>query len=774
MELSKYTEQALSALSGAQAAAKSFGHSFVGSEHLLMGLIRCGDATSRLLSQYGVNAGSAAPYIDTLVGGGRNIFTDSFGYTLIAKRVLELALYEAKSEGSELIGTKHILLSIMRERDSVGARIIDSLCTDRFALREALSGSAAERNESDEAEEERLASRDRLEPAPFKAGGQTPVLDTYTRDLTALARKGALDPVIGREREIERVMLTLCRRSKNNAVLIGEPGVGKSAIAEGLAQRISEGSVPPALSGARLLSFDLSAMIAGTKYRGEFEERLKAALDELSADDSAILFIDEIHTIVGAGSGEGSVDAANIMKPALARGEIRVIGATTVEEYRKYIEKDAALERRFTPVLVSEPTEEQTKAILNGLKERYEKHHGVLITPGAISAAVELSVRFMADRQLPDKAIDLMDEACAMARLSSAEENDPASLRRRIEAAANAGDYELAGSLRELEKSASAGGALVKVSEREIAAAVSERTGMDAAFVMGGDWLTGFEDKLAGRVFGQDAAAAALAAALRRSAAGLGDAKKPFASLIFAGPAGCGKRTLARAAAELAFNGSLLELSGRELADPNAPAMLIGAPNGFKDAEKGGRLTEFLRLHPVSVVLVRGADMLSYETAALFEEAMNTGCLTDGRGRVTSLRNCVLIFTLDTEEARRVGFGTEGEPLYRQIEERVPAGLAALADAVSFGRLSDETLVRIAQKELDRLAERASRRGIELAFAPGVAEWTVKKAGFKAGEISRCVNLEAEDALSRAVLSGNASSGRRVMMELENDKPIIR
>ena len=779
MELSKYNEQALKALSLAQAAAKSFGHSFVGSEHLLMGLIRCGDETSRLLERFGVDADSAAPYIDTLVGGGRNIFTDSFGYTLIAKRVLELALYEAKSEGCELIGTGHILLSVMRERDSVGARIIDTLCTDRFTLREALSGGGEKQSGEDAREADREASAERFsgESAPQKRRGSTPVLDTYTRDLTALAQRGGLDPVIGREREIERVMLTLCRRTKNNAVLIGEPGVGKSAIAEGLALRLAEGSVPPALAGARLLSFDLGAMIAGTKYRGEFEERLKAALDELKADESAILFIDEIHTIVGAGSGEGSVDAANIMKPALARGEIRVIGATTVDEYRRYIEKDSALERRFTPVLVSEPTPEQTKAILLGLKARYEGHHGVALTPEAIDAAVELSVRFMADRQLPDKAIDLMDEACAMARLRGMGENDPVSLRQRIVNAAEAGDYELAGSLRELEKSLAAPESLISVTVRDIAAAVSERTGMDAAYIMGGDWLSGIEERLGLRVFGQDEAVARVTAALRRSVSGLGDPQKPFASFVFAGPRGCGKRSLALALAELAFGGSLLELSGRELSDQNAAVSLIGAPSGFKDAEKGGRLTEFLRLHPVSVVCVTNAELISYEAASLFAEAMSSGRVTDGRGRLVSLRNCVLIFTCDTGDSRRVGFDTGGsaDTVGKLIENGLPMNLVSLADAaVPFASLSGDALVRIAESGLASLAERASRRSIELSFAPGMAEWTVRNSGFKASEISRSISLGAEDALSRAILSGEAPAGSRVIMELCGDKPIIR
>ena len=438
MELSRYTENAINAMSGAQESARSFGHSFVGSEHLLMGIIKCGDNTAKTLVASGITEEAAAPYIDTVVGGGRNIFTDSFGNTQTVKRILELALYEAKSMNSELIDTKHILLSIMRERDSMGARIIDTLCNNKEELRSSLV--SREPDDDEEIVDSPIVSRrdtEFVKPArSVKGRSATPVLDAYSRDLTALAKDGKLDPVIGRETEIARVLQTLCRRTKNNPVLIGDPGVGKSAIVEGIANRIANGTVPDALFGSRILSLDIGAMIAGTKYRGEFEERLKAVIDELTSDESTILFIDEIHTIVGAGAGEGSIDAANIMKPALARGELRAIGATTVDEYRRYIEKDSALERRFTPILVSEPTPEQTRTILFGLRPGYETHHGIKISDDAIDAAVELSVRFIADRQLPDKAIDLMDEACARLRLNSAEKENVLSIRRRIEAAA--------------------------------------------------------------------------------------------------------------------------------------------------------------------------------------------------------------------------------------------------------------------------------------------------------------------------------------------------
>lgn len=756
MELSRYTPNALKALSGAQESAKSFGHSFVGSEHLLMGLIECGDRTSELLMRYGVTASLAAPYVDTVVGGGRSMFTDSFGNTQTAKRVLELSLYEAKSMGSDLIDTHHVLLSIMRERDSVGARIIDALCRGKDELRSALLHRDEPESVSADRFEEDAGSAPAARVRSGSQTGSTPVLDRFTRDLTAAAGLGKLDPVIGRETEISRVIQILCRRTKNNPVLIGEPGVGKTAIAEGLALLIAGGGAPAALREARLLSLDIGAMIAGTKYRGEFEERLKSAIDELSANESVILFIDEIHMLVGAGAGEGSVDAANIMKPALSRGELRVIGATTVDEYRKYIEKDPALERRFSPILVSEPTPGKAKEILSGLRPRYEEHHRVCISDEAIGAAVELSVKFIADRLLPDKAIDLIDEACVMKRLSL-DRTDMGDIRSRIEKAAQDGDYELAERLRETQKEYGREGRPEVLAE-DVADVITERTGLDVRSAMRGELFADMESKLNETVFGQDDAIRAVCALLRRSAAGLSDPNRPLASVIFTGNRSCGRKTLANSLAQTAFSGNILRLNGAELNDPAAVSRLIGTPSGLADPDKGGLLTEFVRLYPFSVILLSDAHLCSENVLSLFASVMAEGCITDGRGKTAGLRNCLIVLTCPSgETARRVGFSnTEGQ----DCDCILPPRVVSAADAqIAFGRLDPEALRSIARKELDSLALRASKRGIGLIYTQSAVIAAAGTDTNDASGIAKRVAAGAENALSAAIITGAVKRG---------------
>ena len=724
MELSRYTANAVQALSGAQSAAKRFGHSFVGSEHLLMGIIECGDRTAKLLNDSGVTAEAAAPYIDTVVGSGRSIFTDSFGNTQTVKKILELSLYESKSKASPLVDTSHILISIMRERDSLGARIIDSLCFDTDALRSALENGTELEPEAEEDYELELSPR-----VPERFGrSMTPVLDDYTRDLTALARRGKLDPVIGRDEEINRVLQTLCRRTKNNPVLIGEPGVGKTAVAEGIALKIIDGGVPRALSGARLLSLDLSAMIAGTKYRGEFEERLKTAIDELKDDPGIILFIDEIHNIVGAGAGEGSMDAANILKPALARGELRVIGATTVEEYRAHIEKDSALERRFTPILISEPDAFRTKEILSGLKDRYEKHHGVKLPRETVEAAVDLSVRFMADRRLPDKAIDLMDEACALVRIKAPNDDFPT------------------------------------VTPSDIEAVVADRTGIDVKAVNGFGRFDDFEKRLGERVFGQENAIQLVSAVLRRAASGLSEPDKPFSSFVFFGPSGSGKRTLAESLAEEAFGGQILSISGNELSDEHSAVKLLGAPTGYADSEKGGILTEFLRLHPFSVILIEEADGASSGALSVIGELLKSGVAADGRGRLTSLRSAVIILTVDADAKNRsVGFESStnsAESVSSELGRKLPRTLTSSVDAVvAFEKLSPPAVKKIVEKTLSRLSERAEKKRIKLTASGEAVEFMTKLCGGSASEAERIVSVYAENALSAAVLSGKIAPG---------------
>lgn len=727
MDLSRYTEHAVTSLKKAQEAAKSFGHDFVGSEHLLMGLIKCGDRTSLVLVSCGVNADDAAPFINTVVGRGRSVFTDSFGYTQSVKRILELSLYEAKSSGSELIDTSHILLSIIRERDCLGARIIESLSGNTERVREAvLYGTDGD---IDDGQDDELPVR-----RGFFAGGASPVLETYSRDLTRLAREGRLDPVIGRDAEIARVLQTLSRRTKNNPVLIGEPGVGKSAIAEGIAIRIAEGSIPDSLKGLRIMSLDLSAMIAGTKFRGEFEERLKALMDEASSDPNVILFIDEIHTIVGAGAGEGSIDAANIMKPALSRGELRVIGATTAAEYRAYIEKDAALERRFTPILVAEPSPDHAKAILKGLRDRYAAHHGVVIPDETVDAAVDLSVKFFADRYLPDKAIDLMDEACARVRLSCVEDGETPAVTREA-----------------------------------VAAIVSERTGVDEGVVNGKNVFLDLEKKLSETVFGQDEALVTVSSVLRRAGAGLSDPEKPFASFVFLGRPGTGRKLLARTLSKEAFGGSMLTVNCSEFADESAVCRLMGFPAGYKDSEKGGILSDYLRLHPFSVIVFTSVSRAEQLLIDLLTEILSKGAAADGKGRTVSFRSAVVIVIADEEDKKRgIGF-TDGSFEARPSEltgNIIPEKLASLFDAViPFAKLGRDAIIRIVKASVAAASKRAEKKNIKLSVTESAVDGVADRCMGSASEADRLVSLLIEGALSTAIIKGDLQFGDRALID---------
>lgn len=745
MENKRYTEQAENALNGARQTAKSYGHSFVGSEHLLMGIIKCGDKYSKLLNRFGVNEETASPYMDTVVGGGRNIFTDSSGNTQAAKRILELALYEAKSAGSELIDTSHILLSIMRERDSIGARIIDSVCTNRVALREALTnGQCAEDFSKDDEMDLADADDEPESRGELRRAGQicAAVLELFTTDMTALAEKGRLDPVIGRDAEQMRVLFTLCRRTKNNPVLIGEPGVGKSAIVEGIAQRIANGDVPEELKKTRLVSLDLAGMIAGTKYRGEFEERLKAVMEELSHDDRLILFIDELHTIIGAGGGEGSVDAANILKPALARGDIRVIGATTIEEYRVHIEKDAALERRFTPIVVSEPNPEKTIMILKGLKPKYEAHHGIGITDEAVDAAVELSERFMADRRFPDKAIDLMDEAFARAKIRGAE----------------------------------------KVIVDDIEDVIIERTGIDIKSIRSGSWLNSLEEKLEENVFGQHDAIMTIAAFLRRTAAGLSDTNRPLASFVFTGAPESGKKTVAVRLSEILFNNSYARLNGIDFSDESSYARLIGSPTGFPDADKGGVLTEYIKLHPFSVVLIANADRCSENVLSVISEIMRQGKTEDGRGRIVNFRNTIIVLTVDSNQSlRSVGFESPAsnantqDMMKESTVKKLPQYAVSLVDAViPFDTIGPDELKSIVRMELNRLSERVLRKRVRLAFTENAVSELTGMCHGSAAAASRLVSLYAEDAVSKHILSSGDGLNSDIVLDCKDGMFAVR
>jgi ATP-dependent Clp protease ATP-binding subunit ClpC len=560
----RFTEGARRALAIAQESAKELGHNYVGTEHLLLGLLQEEDSpASRMLAQAGVEYSAALRQIERLVGRGDYQFTDSFGYTSRTKKVIELSLYEAKSLNNNYIGTEHLLLALIRERESVAARILQDLGVDLAELRKSMNEGAGEGVGK---------------PSAARGAGSmdTPTRDKNSKDLTRLARDGELDPVIGRGEEISRIIQILSRRTKNNPVLIGDPGVGKTAIIEGLAQRIVSGDIPEILKDKRVVTLDIGGMLAGTKYRGEFEERIKAAIDELIASGNTILFIDELHTIVGAGASEGSVDASNILKPALARGQIQVVGATTLDEYRRHIEKDAAFERRFQPVTVGEPSQEEAKQILFGLRDRYEAHHMARITDEAVNAAVELSARYISDRFLPDKAIDLMDEAASKVRLQAYVsppdlkelENKIEEARKEKEEAVNNQNYERAAQVRdaemqlrkemeELRKSWENARKEEKcvVTEEDVAQVVASWTGVPVKKLTEDESqrLLNLEGTLHDRVIGQDEAVSAVARAIRRARAGLKDPKRPIGSYIFLGPTGVGKTELAKALAEAMF-----------------------------------------------------------------------------------------------------------------------------------------------------------------------------------------------------------------------------
>ena len=742
MELSRYTAQAVEALSCAQAAAAAFGHSFVGSEHLLMGLIKCGDRTSDILASHGVTEKLAAPYVDTVAGSGRNIFTDSFGNTKAAKRILELSLYEAKSAGSELVGTEHILLSIIRERDSIGARIIDSLCTDREGLRASLVGGE---NSSQISFGQDLSETDEL-PAfsSFGLRSRTPVLDTYSRDLTELARKGAIDPVIGRDAEISKVLRTLCRRTKSDPVLIGEPGVGKTAVAEGIAEMIAEGRVPKELADSRLLSLDLAAMIAGTKYRGEFEERLKAVIEEAAEDSRVILFIDEIHNIVGAGAGEGSIDAANIMKPALARGELRAIGATTISEYRKYIEKDPALERRFTPILIDEPSPEHTLEILRGLKSKYERHHALSIGDDALDAAVDLSVRFVTDRNLPDKAIDVIDEACARLRMTETERTGELRLTRN-----------------------------------DVVSVISERTGVSEKAINGELDFADLEGKLSSAVFGQDEAVKQVSAVLKRAAAAADAPERPYASFVFIGKPSTGKKLMSVRLSEAIEGCSYVRTSYDDLLKLKPYDSTRAVVAAFGTSFGRSSLAEQIRLHPFSVICVTDAERAQPEAQELLAEIFEKGVIEYDGEKALSFRSSIVILCAEVDPTeRRVGFSGSGydeNELFRLASKLFKDEVLSNADAViPFYELDRASILRIAEREMSGLLELSERKCIRLTYSEDVLEAIADESRGSPLGVKRAVSTMAEDAFCSSVLKGELKPGDRALLGIINGKIFVR
>ena len=807
MSENKFTPRAEEVLRLSQEAAEDLGHGYVGSEHLLLGLIREEEGIAhRVLSEFGVTDEMVCSVLQRSVGKGVSGAAPSQGLTPRAKSVVELAVSEASRMGSSAIGTAHLLMGLLREGGNMGLRILRTVGVDPNKMysavlkklndmpRAAAGGASAPNREADK---------------------KNKTLAEYTRDLTEAARSGKLDPVIGRDTEIQRVIQILSRRSKNNPVLIGEPGVGKTAIAEGLAERIAAGDVPEELLDKRILSLDLSGMVAGTKYRGEFEERIKNTLNEVKKDGNVILFIDELHTIVGAGSAEGAVDAANILKPALSRGEIRVIGATTLNEYRKYIEKDAALERRFQPVHVGEPTTEETLAILHGLRERYEKHHQLHITDEALEAAVTLSDRYIADRYLPDKAIDLMDEACSRVRIQAY--TAPPDVRKqelalekvladKKEAIAHQ-DYETAARLRDEERSLKAeidqkreawneGKPKVElsVSEDDVAAIVSGWTGIPVTKMTQSEKerLLHLEDVLHARVIGQDEAISAISRAIRRARAGLKDPKRPIGSFIFLGPTGVGKTELCRALGEAMFGdeSAVIRVDMSEYMEKHTTSRLVGSPPGYVGYEEGGQLTEAVRRKPYSVVLLDEVEKAHPDVFNILLQILEDGRLTDNTGRTVSFKNTIIVMTSnagahDIGEGRAMGFGSKAladATNYNAMKDAVmkavkdvfrPEFINRVDELIVFHPLTEVEIRAIAGMMLGQVASRLKERAIALTWDDEVVEKLAREGydvKFGARPLRRLIQRTVEDTLSEELLGGKIALGDRVRLKVADGK----
>jgi len=700
------------------------------------------------------------------------------------------------------VGTEHILMALIREKEGVAFKILSDLGADFGELENGIYNVTGENAEQGE--------------KGAKKDAKTPKLDKFGRDLTKAAKDGELDPVIGRAQEIERITQILSRRTKNNPVLIGEPGVGKSAIAEGLAQRIADGGVPELLRDKRVVSLDLAGMIAGTKYRGEFEDRLKDVLKDLKGSGSVILFIDEIHTIVGAGAAEGAMDAASILKPALARGEIQMVGATTYDEYRKHIEKDAALERRFQPVTVGEPTIEEATEILKGLRDRYEAHHRVKITDEALKAAVELSDRYLTDRFLPDKAIDLMDEAASKVRLSlytappdlKELEEKKEELRKEKDQAITHQNFERAAELRDEEKKLEKQIAEMKkewekdtnqregeVTEKEIAEIVSNWTNIPLIKLTEDEAkrLLDLEDTLHHRVIGQNEACMAVAKAIRRSRAGLKDPKRPVGSFIFLGPTGVGKTELTRALAEALFGDedSMIRLDMSEYMEKHAVSKLIGSPPGYVGFDEGGQLTEKIRRHPYSVLLLDEIEKAHPDVFNIMLQILEDGRLTDSKGRLVDFKNCVIIMTSNLGatniEAKRIGFSVaESDRGFEQMKQGImeelkkafrPEFINRLDDIIVFHKLSKEHTKQIVKLMLGNVIKRLEEREIFLDYSEETVEYLAKEGfdeNYGARPLRRMIQQIVEDELSEEILKGNISIKDRVYMYMENDRPAFK
>lgn len=808
-----FTEKANTALNLAIESAENLGHTYIGSEHIVLGLLKEGTGVAAtVLNKLQVTAGQLEQLMSEKIGTGTKTSLSADDFTPRSKRILQIAVMEAARLGHNYVGTEHLLIAILSEGDSYGVRFLQSLGAKSGDILNEISSALSSGEDS--------ASAPGMSSTSSGKGGKsaTKTLDQFGRDLTALAAKGGIDPVIGRQTEIERVIQILSRRTKNNPCLIGEPGVGKTAVAEGLALKIAEGQVPELLKNKRVITLDLTGMVAGTKYRGDFEERIKAAMDEVRSAGNIILFIDELHTIIGAGSAEGSTDAANILKPALARGDFQVIGATTINEYRKYIEKDAALERRFQPVMVGEPSEEEAVEILKGLRDRYEAHHKVKITDEAIDAAVKLSSRYIADRFLPDKAIDLMDEASSRVRLRAfTAPTDLQELEKSIKeleqekaAAINAQEFERAAKVRDEEKKAKEelerqknlwtekrsheGG---EVTPEDIANVVSVWTGIPVVQLTEeeSERLLHLEETLHQRLVGQEEAVSAVSRAIRRGRVGLKDPKRPVGSFIFLGPTGVGKTELTKALAEAMFGdeNAMIRLDMSEYMEKHTVSRLVGSPPGYVGYDEGGQLTEAVRRKPYSVVLFDEIEKAHPDVFNILLQILEDGRLTDAQGRKVDFKNTVIIMTsnvgarLITEKKGSLGFASEDNQKLdsEKVKELVlgelkstfrPEFLNRVDDIIVFHKLTDEDIREIAGRMLKTLQKRLGEIGVSAEFTEtAVAE--IAKEGFDpiygARPLRRAIQTKLEDRLSELMLEGKVHAGNRVVCDFENGEFIF-
>ena len=807
-----FTEKSNNAMNIAISAAQDMGHNYIGSEHVLFGLLSEGSGVAfNVLNKLGVTADAYEKLMREKIGTSSPTTLSTAYFTPRTKRILQMAKLAASKLGSNYVGTEHLLIAIIEDGESFAVRFLQMLGVEPQRVVNELSAALSEGYAVDK---QSGAPYPGAEPGE-KEGGSA--LEKFGRDLTKMAAEGKIDPVIGRQTEIERVIQILSRRTKNNPVLIGEPGVGKTAVAEGLALKIHEGEVPELLKNKRLISLDLTGMVAGSKYRGDFEERIKAAIDEVKKDGNVILFIDELHTIIGAGSAEGSIDAANILKPSLARGEFQLIGATTIAEYRKYIEKDAALERRFQPVMVGEPTEEEAVQILEGLKDRYEAHHKVQITDEAIESAVKLSSRYIADRYLPDKAIDLVDEAASRVRLRTfTAPEDLQELEKRIKeveldkaAAVNEQDFERAAELRDKQKTLSdtleqkknewtahneRSNSVVKA--EDIAEIVAMWTGIPVVQLTQeeSERLLKLEETLHQRVIGQDEAVTAVSKAIRRGRVGLKDKNRPIGSFIFLGPTGVGKTELCKALAEAMFGDekAMIRLDMSEYMEKHTVSRLVGSPPGYVGFDEGGQLTEAVRRKPYSVLLFDEIEKAHPDVFNMLLQILDDGRLTDAHGKVVSFKNTIIIMTsnigarlITEKQQERLGFATAGETDaaerdFERTKELVmgelkkvfrPEFINRVDDIIVFHKLLHEDIQRIAGKMLEGLQKQLSDMEIAVEFTPAAVE-AVANAGFDpiygARPLRRAIRSKIEDPVSERMLEGVMQAGKSYVCDFKD------